>query len=528
VAFFAVASRRDSAADITRYTKAHHPPFPVLRDVGGVAASHFGAARSPEAFVIDGAGRVRYRGRIDDQHTPSSRRPAPTRQELRDAIEAVLAGKEVRVSVTDAPGCPLPVEEALRAQSNVTYCHDVAPILQRRCQTCHRPGQSGPFSLLTYRSARSWAGAIREVIQERRMPPWGADPRYGKFANDPSLTAAEKATLISWIDGACPEGDPKDMPPPRRFPAGWEIGEPDLVVEMPKEFTVPARGTVEYQYIRVDPGFREDRWVTAAEIRAGNPAVVHHVNIFLQPPGYNDPHDVFEQGPLGSFCLTMMAQGTPPMVLGAGRAKHIPAGWRIVFVVHYQAVGSVQKDRTRLGLRFAAPGEVHQEVATRLINTTELHIPPRAADHRVVRETEVHHDVLLLSLFPHLHLRGKSFRYEVVHPDGREEVILDVPRFDFAWQHRYELAEPMRVKAGSVIRCTAVYDNSADNPANPNPDVEVRAGPQSWDEMFNGYFDVCLADEDLARHDVPWGRWAIIAVSIVGILILARKWAGGK
>jgi peroxiredoxin len=535
VGFLAIApNRHDSAADLGRYQRQHRLPFPLVRDVGQVVADRFAARRSPEVFVLDPQRRVRYRGRIDDQYAVGVQKQRATRRDLVDALEALLAGKPVAVSVTEAPGCPIARAPRDVRPAAVTYCRDVAPILQKRCQVCHRRGQSAPFALTSYREAAGWAQAVREVVEDRRMPPWGANPRHGKFANDPSLTAGEKDTLFRWIDAGCPEGDAKDLPPPATFATGWSIPGPDLVVSMPEPFTVPAEGTIEYQYIRVDPGFKEDRWVRAAEVMPSNRAVVHHCNVFLQPPGYDDPEDLAEAGKLGSYCLTMTASGTPPLVLPAGMAKRIPAGWKIVFVMHYQAIGSVQKDQTRLALTFCDPREVKQEVATRLMYDLGLCIPPRVADHRVSQTWEMKRDVLLLSLFPHMHLRGKSFRYDLIHPDGREEILLDVPRFDFNWQHRYVLDTPRRVAAGSRLRCTAVFDNSADNPANPDPDAEVRAGKQSWEEMFNGYFDVCLADEDL-RAPVPWyGRvWqtgqevcrpgVALLVCLFGGLYLGRK-----
>jgi hypothetical protein len=224
--------------------------------------------------------------------------------------------------------------------------------------------------------------------------------------------------------------------------------------------------------------------------------VVHHCNVFLQPPGAPGPQ---EQGALGSVCLAATAPGTPAMQLPDGMAKRVPAGWHILFVMHYTPVGSAQTDRTCIGLKFADPKRVKKEVATRLMYDTDLVIPPYAADHVVSQTWQVNRDVLLLSFFPHMHLRGKSFRYEALYADGRRETLLEVPRWDFNWQHRYVLAEPLRLPACTRIRCTAVYDNSRANPANPDPSAEVRAGTQSWDEMFNGYFDVALADEDRTR-----------------------------
>jgi hypothetical protein len=507
-------------------------PFPVLSDPGHVVADRFAAERSPEAFVLDRERRVRYRGRIDDQYAVGSQKPRPSRRDLALALDAVLAGRPVAVPATAAPGCPLTREDRPTRPAGVTWGRDVAPIVRKRCAACHRPGQSGPFSLLRCADAAAHAGAVREAVADGRMPPWGADPRYGTFANDPSLAAAEKQTLLDWIDAGCPEGPAEGPAPPGATSArdGWGIPGPDRVLSMPTPFTVPAEGVLEYVYVRIDPGFREDRWVRAAQVLPGNPAVVHHCNVFLQAPGVADPEVLNEQGKLGSFCLTAAAPGTPPMVLPDGMAKRVPAGWRIVLVMHYQAVGSVQTDRTRLGLTFADPRTVRQEVATRVMLDEDLRIGPGEKDHRVAQTWAVRRDVLLLSFFPHMHLRGRSFRYELVHPGGTAEVLLDVPRYDFNWQHRYVLARPRRVAAGSRLRCTAVYDNSADNPNNPDPAAEVRTGPQSTDEMFNGYFDVVLADEDLTAGP-PWRErvrqvcppGAALLVCLAGGLYLGRR-----
>jgi peroxiredoxin len=537
VAFIAVGSnQQDSLADLHRYAQENDLSFPFVKDTGNIVADRFGAKRTPEAFVLDKARHIRYRGRIDDQNAIGQHRAKATQSELRDAIEALLAGREVPVSETAAVGCPISrVRHSSTAAASKTYCKDIAPILQRHCQACHRPGQAGPFSLLDFEDAKSWAEAIRENVSAGRMPPWSVDKRSVRFANDPSLSDADKATLFAWIDADCPEGDRRDMPPPATFAESWRIGQPDRIVSLPKPVSVPAQGIIEYQYFRVDPGFKDDVWVTAAEILPSNPAVVHHCNVFLQPPGMDDPKAIGEQGALGSICFTQTAPGTPPMVLNDGMAKRVPAGWKFVFVLHYQAVGSVQTDQTRLGLIFADPKRVHKEIATRLMFDTELHIPPRTREHRVAQTWEVHRDVLLLSLFPHMHLRGKTFSYELIQPDGEAEILLHVPRYDFNWQHRYLLAEPIRIKAGSKIRCSAVYDNSDENPNNPNPDAEVRAGQQSTDEMFNGYFDVALADEDLQRpkswHERLTARLSVfgerpgIAVlsSIFGGIYLSRR-----
>jgi peroxiredoxin len=502
VAFIGIApNRRDTPTALARFAAKHGLRFPMLRDIGGAVAARLGAGRTPEVVVLDDRRRIRYRGRIDDQYAVGSRRAGPRSHELSDALDELLEGRPVSRAETEAVGCPIDPAARPIMPAAVTYCRDVAPILQRRCVGCHRPGQIGPFSMTTYRAAAGWTEAIAEAVEEGRMPPWHADPRYGTFANDARLTDREKRLIVDWARGGAPEGDPADLPALADFPDGWRIPEPDAVIAMPEPFTVPAQGVVDYQYFEVDPGFREDRWVRGAEVQPGNRKVVHHCNVFLKAPGSRN--DIDTPGELGSFCLAAATPGAPPLLLPDGMAKRIPAGWRLVFVVHYAPIGTVQTDRTRIGLLFADGRSVRKEVATNLLFDPDLRIPPHAADHRVVRSRRFDEDVLLLAMFPHMHLRGKSFRYEAVDPDGRVEILLDVPRYDFNWQNRYELAEPRRLRAGTTLRCVAHYDNSRDNPANPDPDATVLAGKQSWEEMFNGYYDIAMADQDLTR---PWAR----------------------
>jgi peroxiredoxin len=520
----------DSRAAVARFGRDHHIDFPLLIDAGGRVAGRFGALRTPEVFVLDRGRTVRYRGRIDDQYDTATHRARPGRRDLAEALEELLAGKPVSVPGTAAPGCLIARVAPEPAGRDVTYCRDVAPLLQKRCVACHRAGQVAPFALTSYRSAAGRAETIREVLEQGRMPPWHANPDHGRFANDARIPDSEKQIIFDWIDARCPEGNPADLPAPRSFPDGWTIPGPDAVASMAEPFTVPAQGVVEYQFLEVDPGFREDRWVRAAEVRPGNRKVVHHCTVFLKPPGSSEPAVV---GALGSYCFLAWTPGAGPMVLPDGMAKLVPAGWRFLFVMHYTPVGSEQTDRTSLALTFADPKSVRKEVATQLMYDESLCIPPRAADHRVEQTWRVNRPVLLLTLFPHMHLRGKSFRYAVTYPDGSAEVLLDVPRYDFGWQERYELAEPKRLPAGSLLTCTAVYDNSADNPANPDPDATVRAGPQSWDEMFNGYFDVVSDDaattpwrragEFAGQVFSPW-RSAVMAVLVTTWLLMRRRY----
>ena len=504
VAFVALASnRRESAEAISRFAEVHRIPFPILADRDGVVAARLGATRTPSVVVLDERRAIRYRGRIDDQYTRDARRAEPSSRDLAGALEALLAHRPIDQPETPAIGCPIDRPEtaaesvALAAASPYTYGLDVAPILKRRCVVCHSKGQIAPFALTTYRQAKGWAGAIAEAAVERRMPPWHADPAYGTFANDAHLSEGEIGILAGWARGGCRKGEPLEPLKPARPAGSWSIPGPDLVVAIPRPFLVPAEGIVDYQEFEVDPGFREDRWITAAEIQPGNRAVVHHCTVFLKSPRASGPE--FTPGALGSFCLAATAPGTPPMVLPPGMAKRVPAGWRLVFVIHYTTTGTAQSDQTRLGLTFARPEHVRREVATRLLYDPDLTIPPHAADYRVEQSWQAPSDLLLLAMFPHMHLRGKSFRYEAAYPDGTRETLLFVPRYDFNWQHRYALATPKRIPAGTTLRCIAHYDNSAANPANPDPSATVHVGKQSTDEMFNGYFDIALADQDPRR-----------------------------
>jgi peroxiredoxin len=523
------ANQHDSLRAIGRYAHQHDLSFPILKDSDNRVADRFGASRTPEVFLLDEHRKVRYRGRVDDQYGVGLQRARATRRDLAEAIKELLKGRAVSVPVTAAAGCLIDRLDRASAAGRITYNRHIAPLLHKHCVSCHRRGQVAPFPLTNYRQAQGWAETILEVVEEGRMPPWHASPRHGRFANDPRLAAGDKKHLAEWVKSGCPEGDPADLPSLPRFTDGWNIPEPDVVVSMPHDFTVPAEGVVEYQYFEVDPGFSEDRWVRAAEIRPGNRAVVHHCTVFLKPPG----DEVKAQGKLGSVCLAATAPGTPPLLLPDGMAKKIPAGWHLLFVLHYTPIGSVQKDRTSIGLVLADPKEVRKEAATHLLYDDDLAIPPHAANHRVEHLWQAPADILLLAMFPHMHLRGKSFRYEAVYPSGQAEVLLEVPKYDFNWQHRYVLAEPKRLPAETLIRCVAVYDNSEDNPTNPDPSQTVRAGKQSWDEMFNGYFEWALADEDLTQPPPGmFGRllrtltrpvFLVPLLSVLGALVFCRR-----
>ena len=386
-----------------------------------------------------------------------------------------------------------------------TYSRDVAPILQTRCQVCHRPGEAAPFSMLTYEQTRPWAAAIKQAVKTNKMPPWFADPRYGHFSNANVLKPEELNTLTEWVDAGAPKGDPKDMPKPVDFLEGWQIGKPDLVFELPKPFEVPVSGVVDYQHIIVHTGFTRDTWVQAAEVRPTERAVVHHIIAFIRAPEshwfqgqkagefFIAPQVKTDAEPdtsaLPSDFLVGYAPGQPAEILRPGQAKLIKAGSDIVFQVHYTPNGKPITDRTRLGLVLAKEPPRERVLTLSATNGT-FHIPPGDPNYRVDASFDIRAPVKLSGLHPHMHGRGKDFEYRVVYPSGEKQVLLDVPHFNWHWQNWYTLAEPVSLPAGAKIECTAHFDNSANNPDNADPNKEVLWGEQSWDEMMVGFFNL--------------------------------------
>jgi hypothetical protein len=370
---------------------------------------------------------------------------------------------------------------AARAAETATFHKDIEPILQARCQGCHRPGEVAPMSLLTYGEARPWAKAIREAVLMGKMPPWSPDPKYGKFRNDLSLAPGEKEKIVAWVDAGAKEGKRSDAPPPKSFTEGWQIPPPDVVFQMPEPFDVPATGAVEYQFIRVPTNFTEDKWVQMVEVRPGNPAVVHHAIVVMDDPEYRGREEY-----LGGYAPGMMAQIWKP-----GQARLLRAGSVLTFQMHYAANGKAAQDRTEIGLVFAKE-PVTQRIMGSLAMPPGLTIPPGAVNYRVDGVATIQQDSELVSLRAHMHLRGKSFQMRAVYPNGESEILLDIPKFDFNWQPYYYLATPKPLPRGTRIEATGYFDNSANNPFNPDPTATVSWGPQTWDEMMIGWFDVAV------------------------------------
>jgi hypothetical protein len=372
----------------------------------------------------------------------------------------------------------------------VTFTKNVAPILYKNCAECHRPTGVAPMSLLTYKEVRPWAKSLRERVVDRTMPPWFADPNHGEFANDPSLSQQEVDTIVNWVDAGAPKGEDGDLPPAPRFTEGWQIGAPDLVLSMKEEYAVPADGTVPYLYFRIPTNFTEDRWVQAVEIKPGDRRVVHHVIATLEDAQRN------RIGGLGGITPNKRAIISPP-----GSARLIKAGAVIVLQMHYTTIGVATKDRTSVGLIFTKQRPKIVLGGGNAMNTRFV-IPAGEANHEVRASKTFDEDTYLYSMMPHMHVRGKDFTYTAVYPDGRSEIVLRVPKYNFDWQLDYELKKPLFLPKGTRLDCVAHFDNSTGNKFNPDPTKVVHWGDQTWEEMMIGWYTTVRALGPVAKPSV--------------------------
>ena len=535
VRFFLIDSSSDATAEKLRATAKGD--VPMICDERGDLARLAGARSTTEVIVLDRDGGVAYRGAVDDQYgyrrgdglgAGTFRKDAPAQQYLREALEAVLAGKQPTLAATDPMGCLLewaPSSTTISATDAPVFHGEVEKVFREHCTDCHQRGGNAPFALVTYENVRRRARMIGEVVDERRMPPWSANPAHGRFANDPSLSREDIAKVTRWIDAGMPAGDVAKALPPLPPRDEWQIGKPDVIFET-EPFEVAAEGQVPYRYVQIPTNLAEDRWVEATQILSTSPEVVHHVLIFIEKaaapaPGVTrpwtpkfDPLSLLEGveskdrlwwiirfapyitkdmnvggggGLNGSFATTLSAGRG--LVYPPGRAKLLPAGARVVLQIHYTPDGTKRETKTRLGLRFAKQPPT-EPVDSRSLATVAFEIPPGDPNYKVTATKVLPRDATLLSMRPHMHLRGKSFRYVAEFPDGKEEVLLDVPKWDFEWQVEYVLAEPRLLPKGTRLRAIATYDNSAANPANPDPTKPVIFGLQSNEEMMIGYYEV--------------------------------------
>jgi len=438
----------------------------------------------------------------------------------RRALVLVLVGF-AWLGITSTVTIGAPQQTAPASAAAPTFSADVAPIMYAKCVTCHRPGEVAPMSLITFKDVRPWASSIRDKVSSRVMPPWHADRQYGTFRNEQSLTQAEIDTIVKWANAGAPEGNPSRMPALPKFPEGWQIGTPDVVIEMPTAYQIPAKGEIPYQYFEVATNFTEDRWMQAGEVRAGDRAHVHHIIVYVKEPNPTPRPNIMTNRPImsaapaapaaavappaprpaapraeaaaspvartGDQMLVNWAVGEDAPVFLPGMAKRIPKGSTLVFQMHYTTNGTPSSDKSRIGLIFAKEPP-KREVRTGMILNPLFAIPPGAANHEIAAEGTFTEDVNVWSLHPHMHLRGKDMTYTATYPDGRSEIVLRVPKFDFGWQTDYWLAKPLTLPKGSKLHVSAHYDNSTANRHNPDPTATVRWGDQTWEEMMIGFY----------------------------------------
>jgi peroxiredoxin len=485
------SNRQDSLQDVEDYAKELSVAFEVAYDSDSAVANRYAATRTPEVFLLDRELKLRYHGRIDDRLSPGVARNKATRQDLRVAIEELLVGKPVSVPATSASGCIIGKHNSGNSKSSVpsteasvNFAKDIAPLLQRNCVECHRAGEIGPFGMEQFEDVVGWAETMLETIDNGRMPPWHAEDGYMDLANARRMPDEDKQLFRTWVESGMVKGDPSELPAPVKFTQGWQLPrDPDLVVEMrSRPFLVPRDGVVEYQYFVADWTFEKDSWISAAQVVPGRASVVHHAIVFVRPPDGGDFRGI---GWLSAYVPGQRMQALPP-----GRARFVPAGSKLVFQMHYTPNGTEERDTTKIGLLFADEGSVTHEVYTLAALNQEFEIPPEAADHRVQATLPwLPREGQLLAVTPHMHFRGKSFELFGSSEDGKS-TLLRVPSYDFNWQHTYQFSKPLEIEAVEQLSFVASFDNSTNNPFNPNPGEWVTWGDQTWEEMAVAFFEV--------------------------------------
>lgn len=467
-------------------------------DAEEIIAEAVCAKTTTDVVVLDASRTVVFHGAIDDQYGFGFSRDAPRNTYLSDALDAILRDRLPIVAATDAPGCSLDLQQPKTSQTAITYHDRIARLMQRHCIECHREGGVGPFPLESYNDVTAHAPMIRDVVSRGIMPPWFARQPAGAvhspWLNDRSLSASEKRDLLEWISGSQPEGDIRNAPLARQFADGWLIGKPDDVFQFDQPVRVKATGTMPYQNVTIDPRLDEDKWVQAIEIRPGVPGVVHHVLVFASSGEDNLRHrrDATADELRGYWGIYVPGNST--LSYPDGFAKKLPRGSKLRFQMHYTPNGTATEDTTRIGLVYARQPPKHEVKVASLANV-RFKIPAGAANYSDKARISIPEEVQVMAFLPHMHLRGKAARYEAIFANGDKQILLDIPEYDFNWQLLYRLAEPITMRKGDSLEFTAWFDNSASNPANPNPDVAVRWGPQTTDEMLLGYVEYIVPGE---------------------------------
>lgn len=480
----------EKPAAIDEQLRAHSYTGVYVHDKNKNLSLALQALTTTEVFLLDSRCTLIYRGALDDQYGINYNLDAPKHRYLLDAVDALLQKRSPKVQATAAPGCELDLgQQRTDSRTTITYHRDVARILRQNCVTCHRDGGIAPFALDELDAVLDHAKVIKRVVAEKTMPPWFAaksgNAEATPWANDCSLAERDKTDLLAWIDSRSrPLGDPADAPLAQTWPKEWSIGTPDLVLPLSRAYDIKATGFMRYQFDVVETKLTEDKWVTAYEILPSERDVVHHVIVTVHEPGTA----VRDRGEGASGYWAAYVPGNSAREYPAGFARRLPAGAKVSFQIHYTPSGMAKKERLKMGLVFAKQPPAY-EVRTVGIAHPGISIPAQAANHVETKARRVPFDMPITAFMAHMHVRGKAFQYAVTYPDGRREVLLDIPRYDFNWQLCYNLKQPRLVPQGSTLTVRAVFDNSASNAANPDPNKVVKWGQQTVDEMLIGYVE---------------------------------------
>ncbi len=468
--------------------------MPVLVDENQLVGESLQVTRTAEIYVIDPKTKtVVYHGPVDDRLTYQVQRATAKHNYLADALDAVIAGEKVAIANVDAPGCIVnfPERDRREQHANISYSDTIAPMLESRCVGCHTEGGIGPWAMSSYEMVKGFAPMIREVIRTDRMPPWHADPAFGHFLNDKSLTGEEIKTLVHWIEAGAPRGEgPDPLDVHRDIPADWPLGEPDLIVDIPA-FDVPATGVVEYFRPVVENPLTEAKWLRASTVKVGERAAVHHVlsGLVKEIPESGRSNESRWGASVGGYAV-----GAESQVARENVGVYLEPGGGIGLQMHYTPFGKAVTDRTQIGLYFYdEPPELLERQS--VILDASIKLPPNSGRHEEVSYMLIPKDMILFGAFPHAHYRGQSSKLTLRLPDGSEEVLLSLPRYDFNWQRQYEFKKPIDVPAGSKLIAHYTYDNSERNPANPDPSLEITWGDQSFEEMLFTAFMYRWKDE---------------------------------
>lgn len=494
----------DTIMDMAQHALEYEVDTPVVKDVHGDVAKALGVTRTPQAVVLDGQRKIVYRGRIDDEFRLGGQRPTPTRLDLREAVVEVLAGKPVSVAETVAEGCLITYAELPKPEQPVTYAEHVAPILNKNCVQCHQKGGGAPITLQGYEKAAAYGDMVAEVVGEERMPPWYAHPDHGTFANEARLKPEERLLIQQWVATGMAKGDAPEVDSVAISPTEWRI-DPDVIITARANNAIKATGFVPYIYTMLPHKFEKDTWIEAIEIKASNPRIMHHANLFYSPHGLD-----FRRS---ENFLTGQVPGGAPATVPPGHALFVPAGATLGLQLHYVTTGKIEVDRPQVGIRFAR-GPITKKLYYKIIDDNKFEIPPFARAHQVTSSAEMEADSYLIAMFSHMHLRGRDMVFYATPPEGEREILMSLPNYNFNWQLAYHVDPGVRLlPKGTKIDVVAHFDNSAFNPYNPDPTKTIEEGPQTVDEMMQGFMFYTRNDETLNVKVDPKTGWEVTDVA---------------